>query len=254
MGTLAMTLRALLVLAAALVLVGCELRADVDVRVDRDGAGSVAFALATDEALGTQARAAGFDFPAAVAEAASDLDGWDVEASGRSVELATEFADPDDLRWTTAAFADALAGPELRPLEPFEVTVSDDRVRIEGAASLEPASEAEELGVEPGEAVASLGEAVDYTVSVELPGEILRHDADRREGNVLAWDVPAGERVELTAEAERPPAPPGFLLLAVAAGGALVLVVVGLALVARRRRARRGGPRLRAHEASPASR
>lgn len=223
-------------LAALPLLAGCELRADVELTVDGDGGGSLAVALEVDEALEREARAAGFDMVEAIERATSDLEGWETETAERGVRLSADFDDPGELRQVSGAFAGGLAGPELDPLETFEVMLTDQRVIVEGGAALEPADQLAALGLDHAEAVSLLDEGVSYEVAVDMPGDVLEHNADREDGERLAWDVPAGERVEIRAEAERPEGPPLGLLGAAAAGVALL---GGALLAAARRRRRR---------------
>lgn len=231
-------IRCALALAALPLLAGCQLRADIELAVDGDGGGTLAVALELDEELEQEARAAGADVIEQVERAADDLEGWEVETAQNRVRLSTEFDDPRELRQVSGAFADALAAPELEPLEPFAVTVTEERVSVTGTAALRPTDEVARAGLDPAEATSLLEENVAYQIAVDLPGEILSHNADRREDERLVWQVPAGERVEIAAEAERPQTPPVALLAGIAAAAALVGGLL-IALAWRRRRRRR---------------
>jgi hypothetical protein len=211
---------------AAFLLAGCQLHAAVDVRLDRDGGGVVTLTVETDEALDEQARAAGFDLAGSLALEVDALDGWDARAEGRRVEMTTEADGPRELERLTATLADALEGPELRPLEGFRVTATQDRLRVEGAAGLQPTGAVGDLGFDVAEAERELSRSVRYTVSVHLPGEITTHDADRRDGNRLEWDVAAGQQVDITVETALPPDRPWLLPAVVAAALALLVTVV----------------------------
>lgn len=229
-------LRVVAMMAAAFLLAGCQLRADVGLRLDEGGGGTIVVTVEADESLDEQARAAGLDLAGSLALATTEIDGWTAEVDGSRVELRTTVPDAEALREVSTSFADALATPELRPLEPFEVTVEDRRFRLDGAAALSPTAAVAELGYAREEAEALLRDNVRFTVTVEMPGEVVSHDADRSDGSLLVWDVGVGERRTITAESELPRLS-GWLPLGVLAAG-VALLVAGAAGLARRRRGR----------------
>lgn len=243
----------------ALATAGCQLDLDVGVDVDRDGGGRLTLRLATDEALADWVRANDAAPLDVVVDARGELEsaGWRVtegtpSGGGRSVELSRAFADPAELRRLTADLAGALAGPELTLLEPMDLTVTEERVRLQGAASLRPTDAVDEHGLSTDEAVALLrgqppatmsdgdgagpppaGEGLSYRVTATLPGEVLETTATERDGRTLTWAVPPGEEVTIRAVARRPGPPRWPLALGALAGAGGA--AVGLALWRRRR-------------------
>lgn len=238
--------RALLGLALVL-LSGCRVGLDVRADLEAGGGGRLAVALDADrEALDAAARA-GADPLGDVAVTGRELaaDGWRVTdataADGtRRVELAVQAADAEELSAQAAQLADALSGPEAALLEPLTVALTEDRIAVDGAASLQPGDALADYGLPAAEAVRLLDEsdAFDYTVTVTLPDEVLATSATQVEGSTLSWAVQPGERVAITAEGVRP----RFPLVPVAVGAA-VAAALGLAVLAFRSRSRGRGRR-----------
>lgn len=256
-GRTVAALAALAVLAS-----GCQLDLELGVTVDRDGAGQLTIRLAADEALTAWIDSQDVSPFAFITEARGELEsaGWrvtDETTSGgaRSVGLSSGFSGPAEFERLTGELARTLAGPELTLLEPMDLTVTDDRIRLEGAASLRPTDAVAEHGLSPEETVALLrgeppaggtggegpgnppaGEGLSYRIRTTLPGEVLESTATDRDGRTLQWVVPPGEDVTIRAVANRPgPARWPLGLAALAGAGA-----AGAALVMWRRRVRLG--------------
>jgi hypothetical protein len=237
----------ILKVGAALLLVGllsgCRVGLDVALDVEADGGGRLSVALTADPQAQERAAAAGADPLASLAAVGRELEGWTVadrtgEDGTREVELSVEADDAEALSAQAAQLAAALDAPEGRILEPLRVAVTADRVRVEGGAALQPAEGVAELGLTPEQAVALLEsrDALDYTVTVTLPAEVLSSTAPVVEDATLVWPVAPGERVEIAAEGVRPrfPWPP------VLAAGAVVALAAVLVAVSRGRGRRPG--------------
>jgi hypothetical protein len=238
--------RAVLAVLLCTLLSGCRLGLDVALDLARDGSGRLAVTLAADAAAVERAAEAGADPLGVLAGAGEELSGqgWETRdqtaADGsREVELAVEADSAAALSAEAATLAGALAAPEARPLEPLTVTVTEDRIQVAGAAALVPETAVAEYGLTPEQAVALLDsrDALDYTVSVTLPAEVVSSDATTTAGSTLSWVVPPGQRVPITAEGVRPRFP--WALAAGAAAAALALLAVAARLAARRRTRRR---------------
>lgn len=225
----------------------CRLDVAVDLTVDRDGGGRMAVAVAADAELLTRAAAAGADPLGRLAATGAALaaDGWDLDDETtpdgtRRVTLSTAFADADELSALSADLAGALDAPEVRLLAPFEVAVSDQRVRVDGHASLVPTAATVDLGLLPEDAVRLLREsdAVGYTVTVTMPGDVLTTAGTQVERAVdtVQWSLAPGEEAELDAVSARPPPPLWPRLVGGLSGGLLTAAAV---LLFRRRRAAR---------------
>lgn len=223
---------------------GCQLRAIIDVRIERDGSGQLELSLGADEELIRRAAEAGADPLGQLAHSARDLraNGWtiteaDEPGSGREVVLSKDFDSAAELTQITAELAAALAGPEIAPLEPLVLTVRSDQLELRGAAGLELTDAVEDLGLTADEALELLraDDAVDYRIQATFPGAVVDSNASEQSERQLVWQVPIGERVELTAVGERP-----AMLWRLVAGGLAGLAVGAavLALVVRRLRSR----------------
>lgn len=251
------TRRALLAALPLLVvaLAGCELRADVGIDVHADGGGTLGVTLAADQELQQAAQRAGAEPLSLLAEAARQLEGWRVERDrdtpGAPVTLSAGFADPQELSTLSRELANALAAPELRPIEPWQLEVDQRTVELTGAVSLEVTSEVAALGVSPRRATRILADSARLRVTAGLPGEVLETNGDvAADANEVTWTVPAGERRALRAVARRPSTFARLLGRVTTPLGALVVlavvtVIVAVAVLVRRRlsaRRRAGTP------------
>lgn len=232
--------------ALVVLLAGCEARVAVDVTLNRDGGGELALALATDPELDARARAAGADPVEAVAETGRALAprGWrttvDRDEAGARVLLRRAFGSPAELEALTRELAEGLEAPEVAPLQPFLVTVEDERLHFSGGASLVLTRAVEEHGLLAADAVGALDGAVDYRVTATFPGEVLEASG-QAEGRTVTWVVRPGHEQALTAVAVRPGPALGPYLAAGALLGLLALIVV---LRMRRSRRRLAAARL----------
>lgn len=232
-------------LVALVLLTGCRLDGDVEVLLEEDGAGTLAVTLAADEELRDRAASAGADPLATLRRSGAELPGWriatrddDADAGG-SVTLETTFADPDELARVSGDFAEAVAGPELRLLGPLRVEVTDDTVALRGTAGLDPTAQVADLGLAPARAERVLADAVGYTVSVGLPGEVLETDADERTSDTsVRWTIAAGQQRDLYVRARRPWTLQRVAALLVTPAGMLA-TAIGIALIFDWRRATR---------------
>jgi hypothetical protein len=92
---------------------------------------------------------------------------------------------------------DTLVGAESSLISSFEVEVNDTLVAVSATAT---ASEAMgEQTIDP----SLLGDALSFQVRITMPGKILSHNADRRDGSTLIWDVPiVGGTLNVQAESD----------------------------------------------------
>lgn len=231
-------LRLLAVALAVLVLSGCRVAVDVAVDVAPDGSGVLAVTATADAAARADVGLADPLDGVAAAGQALVAEGWrsmDTTSpdGARAVALEVDFADPAGLERLTTQLADALAATEARPLEPLQLTVTDDRLRLEGSAAIEPTAAVADAGYSPEQVVGLLEErdALGYTVRATFPGEVVSADGARVEERTVVWEVAPGERVDLVAEAVRPQPVWPWVVGAVAGGLVLWLLV----LVVRRR-------------------
>lgn len=236
-------------LVALALLTGCRLDSDVEVQLEGDGGGTLTVTLAADQELRDRATAAGADPLATLRRTGEQLPGWrvvtrDEDAGDGAVTLGTTFSDPDELARVSGDFADAVAGPELRPLGPLRVELTDDTVELRGAAGLQPTAQVTDLGVAPARAERVLAAAVGYTVSVGLPGEVLDTNADDRTSDTsVRWTITAGQERQLYVRAQRPWTLQRIVALVVTPAG-LLATAIGIAMVVDWRRTTRDQPTL----------
>jgi hypothetical protein len=234
-------------LPICLLLSGCELRTQVGIVVDGDGAGVLSYTLTADAELRRAARRAGADPLAALADAAADLRGWRVarrtDGALQGVTLTTTFDDPDELAQVSAQFAEALAAPELQPLGPLRLVVDDTTVDLQGSAALAlDGAAVRELGVRPARARDVLDDSVQLRVTARMPGEVLQTNADvRSDGDRVAWSIASGQQRTLRVVARRPWTLARLGRLLITAQGVTALAIA-LVLIHGWRRATRDSP------------
>ena len=199
--------------------------------------------VTADAELLAQAAQAGADPLETLAAAGDELaaEGWrvahkDAPEGGRTVTLSVPFDDPDQFNALFAQMADALAADEAVLLEPWTLAVTQDRIRIAGAAAARPLPAVADYGLTAPRVVRILKrtEAFDYDIAVEMPGEVLTSTATTAEGPNLQWSVEPGQRVEIAAEGTRLPVP--WLRAVLGAVGGAVVAGGLLWLITRRRR------------------
>jgi hypothetical protein len=227
---------------------GCQLRTGVDVRVDGDGGGALSLTLVTDEELRDAATRVGADPLGTLADTVEELPGWQVRRPGGAspgrITLATTFADPDDLARVSRELADAVAAPEMQPLQPWQLVVDAATIELRGGAGLELMPAVTDLGIARARADTLLADSVQLRVTAAMPGEVLESNADEvtRDGRAT-WTIAPGERRQLRVVARRPwtlgrvvdalSTPYGLASVAVI----VLALAVGARLVVRRRRA-----------------
>jgi hypothetical protein len=193
-----------------MVLAGCRLDGQVEVAVNGDGGGTLALTLAVDEELRRAAADAGADPLSALEEAGGQLQGWQVRRPDgadrqRAVTLSTGFRDPEDLEQLTTQLSEGLAGPELAPLGPMRVEVTDDTITLTGVADVRLSPTVRELGLSRRQARNRLAEALRFRVTARMPGAVQQTNAtDQPDDTTVVWDIPAGQRQELHVSAARP--------------------------------------------------
>lgn len=234
-------LRILAALAAALLLVGCQVRIGTEVDVAVDGSGRLSLTVALDRELAGYLEDAGIDLAAEL----DDLEGWQVATThpdgGLRLALEAPFGDPAGLGRRVAQLRDAVPTEQPVLLDRLSLEVAGDgAVTLDGSAGLwlPPTAGASGYGVAvDGEEVrrrlAADGERLARVeLRVRTPGPVQDTDADRVSGGSATWRLPVGERRSLHL-ASGPPESPGLVAMALTAGLGAVLAG-GLALGLRR--------------------
>ncbi len=190
-------------LMTAVLLAGCRLEAVVDVEVNADGSGTAGWTLIADAALVSDLDALELDPTVELAAAAADSSVWQVErritsTGALEVRISRPTSDLDDLAAALAELTDGLAAgdPGLHvDLDPEQ----SDTTTLSGTAWFAPPDNAgmwiDDEPVGPSaQWLADQSDAhVDAALRIRTAGTILSHNADEQDGNVLIWQLRAGQ-------------------------------------------------------------
>lgn len=237
----------LLVLAAALLLAGCRVGAEVVLDVGSDGRGSAEVVIDLDAEVVRELDLLGVDPVAELTAAATAAEAWQLgrEAGtdgGLRLVLTHEQA---DLAVVTGALRELAAGLDERDpalLIDLEVRGGEDggtqlagSAGVRGPATAGAVRDGQVLGPSADELAALVGEVLDARLEVRLPGRLEVHDADEvGNGDALIWQLDTPREVSASA---RVMAWPWWWW----AGGAAALVVLVAAVVGVARRFSRAG-------------
>lgn len=197
----------LALLASAVVLSGCA-RIEIGIHVNEDGSGEISLLSALDTRFLDAAAAAG---DTGMEDPFSDLDEADLPPGAtveeydqdgfRGVRARFPFAASDDIKRTIdAALSDAGDDPTgaaagLDQLfERFDLRRDGDGWRFDAVAvplfmGALPGDGGDALGGDAlgGEMAELMLEGFEFTIRIELPGEIVEHNADAVEDGALVW-------------------------------------------------------------------
>ncbi len=218
----------------ALVAVGCKAEVNVVVDLEADGSGTVEFLSGFDDEFielvfqGSDPADAVFQDNDFAELENAEFDSFE-EGEFTYYRITVPFTDPQEV---LQAAADDV------PINTFDVTVTDDEVRVsaqteEGVSDLVGGEDLEGFGPE------LLQDVLSLHIRLRMPGEVTSHNADRTlDDGTLEWDIPlTGEGLDVQAVSD-PNAGAGGVPLGLAIGGAAVLAVgagVGVYLARRRR-------------------
>ena len=178
----------LALLASAVVLSGCA-RIEIGIHVNEDGSGEISLLSALDTRFLDAAAAAG---DTGMEDPFSDLDEADLPP-GATVE---EY-DQDGFRGVRARFPFAASEDIKRTIDAALSDAGDDPTGA--TAGLDQLFERFDLRRDGGDALGgdALGgemaelmlEGFEFTIRIELPGEIVEHNADAVEDGALVWSL-----------------------------------------------------------------
>lgn len=238
-------LRALVLLALAVVAAGCQVRVGTDVTVGRDGAGRIALTVALDEELASSLAADEVDPFGALGD---DLpDGWRVDRSapdgGLAATVSADFDDPEGLATRVAQLQEGLDDEDPVVLDDVALDVADDgSARFTARAGFRPPSSTGLAGggiTFDGDDLASLlaergDEVMRVDLRVSLPGPVVESNADEVEGSTATWALPVTELADVRAVGG-PPEDRTWWVVGGALLAGVVVGYVGLGLLRRRR-------------------
>ena len=242
----ARTLLPLLLVAAALGLVGC-IRAEVSIKVNEDGSGVVSALAAFDkemleeiaENLGdgviTEVPLFGgidqADLPDGATVEAYDEGGFTGIRVSIPVEATADIAAAvEDMLSNASSDGVGLPGAMDPLLEDFDLRRTGEGWRFEATVAPFAAGAEGEDSLGLGGAISGLVFAeASFQIKVALPGEVIEHNADRIDGDTLVWELgfAATEPRRLLAVTRTEDGGGGFPLVAVV--GVTALVVAGTA-------------------------
>jgi hypothetical protein len=194
----------LLLAAVALFLVGC-IRAEVSIKVNDDGSGEVSVLAAFDEeAFASLAEDFG-DGSTTEVPSFNDLDESDLP-EGASVEAYDEdgftgarvtipFEASDDIAATineilSNSGGDGFIGGTDSTFEDFSLRHEGEGWRFEAtAAPLNDAADGEDALGLGGAIFDVLFDDASFEIKIELPGDVIEHNADRIDGDTLVWEL-----------------------------------------------------------------
>ncbi|MEX0825372.1 MAG: hypothetical protein WD184_01235 [Acidimicrobiia bacterium] len=176
-------MRRLIVLAAlvAVVASACKIETNFGVVINADGSGTIKAEVGMDDEAQQFLLTEGGDpfegndlseVPGAVqtTETRGDLDYWIIEVPVADVTQIEE----------------DVTSAENSLLSEFDVEVTDTLITVRATAAAEDAIGEDTEGFDP----SVLEDSLSFNVRITLPGKILEHNADSREGNTLIWAVP----------------------------------------------------------------
>lgn len=257
----------LAVIAMVLLLSGCKIRIQLTTEINADESGTIAYVFAFDKEFRDTLKSFGEGFESSGGESSGSADpvdelegqvpdGWKSErfkdGDLEGVRMSRDFKDLDDLRAAVAEAdevgkddSSASAGTGTPTFgENFSVTREGDTFTLE--LGVESGTDPAASGAEGGEDFAEFGEAlaqlkIEAIIEVTMPGKVLEHNADEKDGSELTWrfDQTSGSQtVRAVSDASQPTESGGgdFPVALVVGGGGAAALAVGLTLALRNRR------------------
>jgi len=188
-------MRRLIVVAALLALVAtaCKLETNFGAVINADGSGTIIGEIGLDD-----------EAAELFLEGADPFDGNELadapgartrqERRGDLTYYIVEI-DVDDITDAEQQLIDN----ESSLLSNLDISVTDDLVTVSGTASADDTLGGESDGFDP----AVFEDSISASVYFTMPGAISEHNADRRDGNTLYWDIPVlGGTLDIQAQSD----------------------------------------------------
>jgi len=221
-----------LVALLALLTAACRIEMNIGAEIEPDGSGVISAEIGYDEEAADLMEQFG---------AEGDLFGENPLANLPDVEMTEEdrggmhfriySAEVDDIE---SAIGEQMATESEGLIEEFSITIEPERVEVVGRGSAGAAME----GSEDFMPLEELEESLSINLRVTLPGKILEHNADQKDGNTLTWAIPlTGEALDIRAVSDPTQSEGGgFPLWAIIVIAAVVVAgIAAIALIGRRR-------------------
>jgi len=223
-----------LVALLALLTAACRIESNIAAQVNVDGSGVISAEIGYDEeAAGFIEQFAGGEDPFGDNPLANLPDTQISEEDRGGMHYRIYSAEVDDIE---TAIQQAMAADSGGFIEEFALTIAPDRVEVTGRGSAGAAME----GAEGLISADQLAESLAINLRLTLPGKILEHNADAKDGNTLTWAIPlTGEALDVHAVSDPTQSEGGGFPTWVIIGIAAV-VIAGIAAIALFGRKRRG--------------
>ncbi len=228
-------MRRLLPLLALLVLLtaACRIESNIGAQINADGSGVITAEIGYDEeAAGFIEQFAGGEDPFAENPLANFPDAVTSEEDRGGMHYRIYTADVDDIE---AAIQEQMTGEESGFIEEFDITIEPTRVEVTGRGSASTALE----GAEGFLSADELAESLSINLRLTLPGKILEHNADTKDGSTLTWAIPLAGTLEIHAVSDptQSEGGGGFPMWAIIVIAAVVLAgIAAIGLLGRKRR------------------
>ena len=221
-----------LVALLALLTAACRIESNIGAQINADGSGVISAEIGYDE------EAAGFIAQFSEGEdpfADNPLAGYpnaetrEEDRGGMHYRIYT--ADVDDIE---AAISEQMAAEGSGFIEGFTLTIEPSRVEVTGRGGAGAALE----GAEDYLPADQLAESVSINLRLTLPGKILEHNADAKDGNTLTWAIPLTGTLDIHAVSDptQSDGGGGFPMWAIIVIAAVVVAgIATLALLGRKR-------------------
>jgi len=220
-----------LVAVVALLAAACRIESNVGAEINADGSGIISAEIGYDE------EAAGFieqfgegEDPFAENPLAAFPGAQMREEDRGGMHYRIYSAEVADIE---AALRQAMAGESSGFIEDFDLTIGPNRIEVTGRGGAGSA-----LGETEGFLSAEqLAESLSLNLRLTLPGKILEHNADDKDGNTLTWAIPFTGTLDIRAVSDPTQSEGGgFPMWAIIVIAAVVVAgIAALALLGRRR-------------------
>jgi len=221
-----------LVALLALLTAACRIESNIGAEINADGSGVISAEVGYDE------EAAGFIGQFAEGEdpfgenPLADYPGAEMSEEDRGgMHYRIYTADVDDIE---AALQEQMAAEGGGFIEGFALTIEPNRIEVTGRGGAGAALE----GAEDFLPADELAESLSINLRLTLPGKILEHNADGKDGNTLTWAIPFTGTLDIHAVSDptQSEGGGGFPMWAIIVIAAVVVAgIATLALLGRKR-------------------
>jgi len=217
----------------ALLTAACRIESNIGAEINADGSGVISAEIGYDEeAAGFIAQFAGGEDPFGDNPLANFPDAVISEEDRDGMHYRIYTADVDDIE---AAIQGQMTAEENGFIEEFDITIAPTRVEVTGRGGASTALE----GAEDFLSADELAESLSINLRLTLPGKILEHNADAKDGSTLTWAIPLAGTLDIHAVSDPTQSEGGgfpmWAIIVIAA-----VVVAGIAAIGLLGRKRRG--------------